>query len=40
MISIKNSVEYEERLVTENMALSSAKNAEGLLRWAKEKLKK
>ena|SRR3989344_9377004 len=40
LLSIKNSVEYEERLVTENMALSSAKNAERLLRWAKEKLKK
>ena len=40
LLSIKNSVEYEEKLVNENMALSASKNAERLLKWAKEKLKK
>ena len=38
LLGIKNSVEYEERLVNESMALNAAKNAERLLRWAKEKL--
>ena len=40
LLGIKNSVEYEEKLVNENMALTASKNAERLLRWAKEKLKK
>ncbi len=40
LLSIKNSVEYEEKLVNENMALSASKNAERLLKWAKDKLKK
>ena len=40
LLSIKNSVEYEEKLVNENTALTASKNAERLLRWAKEKLKK
>lgn len=40
LLSIKNSVEYEEKLVDESTALSASKNAERLLRWAKEKLKK
>jgi len=39
LLAIKNSVEYEEKLVNENMALSASKNAERLLIWAKEKLK-
>ena len=40
LLSIKNSVEYEEKLVNENMALRAFKNADRLLRWAKEKLNK
>ena len=40
LLAIKNSVEYEEKLVNENMALNASKNAERLLRWAKEKLKR
>ena len=40
LLGIKNSVEYEEKLVNENMALSASKNAERLLKWAKEKLGK
>ena len=40
LLGIKNSVEYEEKLVNENMALSASKNAERLLKWAKEKLNK
>ena len=40
LLSIKNSVEYEEKLVNENMALTASKNAERLLKWAKDKLKK
>lgn len=35
LLSIKNSVEYEEKLVNESVALSASKNAERLLRWAK-----
>ncbi len=38
LLGIKNSVEYEEKLVNENMALSASKNAERLLNWAKQKL--
>lgn len=40
LLAIKNSVEYEEKLVNENTALSASKNAERLLKWAKEKLRK
>ena len=40
LLSIKNSVEYEEKLVSETMALTASKNAERLLKWAKEKLAK
>ena len=40
LLAIKNSVEYEEKLVNENMALTASKNAERLLKWAKEKLNK
>ncbi len=40
LLGIKNSVEYEEKLVNENMALTASKNAERLLKWAKEKLSK
>lgn len=40
LLSIKTSVEYEEKLVNEKMALSASKNAERLLKWAKDKLKK
>ena len=40
LLSIKNSVEYEEKLVNENTALTASKNAERLLKWAREKLSK
>ena len=40
LLGMKNSVEYEEKLVNENTALNASKSAERLLRWAKEKLKK
>ena len=40
LLGIKNSVEYEEKLINENTALTASKNADRLLKWAKEKLNK
>ena len=40
LLGIKNSVEYEEKLISESIALTASKNAERLLNWAREKLRK
>ena len=40
LLHIKNSAEYEEKLMTEKNALDSIKNAERLFRWVKLTLKK
>ena len=40
LLRIKNSAEYEEKLMTETNALDSIKNAERFSKWAKEMLNK
>ncbi len=39
LLRIKNSAEYEEKLMTETNAASSIKNAERFFKWTKELLK-
>ena len=40
LLQIKNSAEYEEKLMTENNALDSIKNAEKFFKWVNDILKK
>ena len=39
LLNIKNSAEYEEKLMTESNALNSIKNAERFYKWVKDLLK-
>lgn len=40
LLGVKNSVEYEEKLTTENGAITALKNAERFFLWVKETLRK
>ena len=39
LLHVKNSAEYEEKLMTENNAIDSVRNAERFYKWVKENLK-